>query len=129
MHVKFSPLMIVFHFEIKFYVIACHHVNSSVDYYYSWHFNFCNLIIYCLFFQIFLQTWEYDVSWLYCIDFLGAEEFDFDTRYRFRVRWSIPTRRKPIPRATASVYFSFVVSKIKPKVYDQIKSSLIVQSL
>ena len=63
------------------------------------------------------QTWQYDVSWLYCIDFLGAEEFDFDTRYRFRVRWSIPTRRKPIPRATASVYFSFVVSKIKPEVF------------
>ncbi|XP_062588727.1 A-kinase anchor protein 14-like [Saccostrea cucullata] len=36
------------------------------------------------------------------------------TRYRFRVRWSIPTRRKPIPRATACVYFSFVVSSIKP---------------
>ena len=65
----------------------------------------------------YIKTWQYDVSWLYCIDFLGAEEFDFDTRYRFRVRWSIPTRRKPIPRATASVYFSFVVSKIKPEHY------------
>ncbi|VDI49991.1 A-kinase anchor protein 14 [Mytilus galloprovincialis] len=64
----------------------------------------------------YIKTWQYDVSWLYCIDFLGAEEYDFDSRYRFRVRWSIPTRRKPIPRATASVYFSFVVSKIKPKV-------------
>ncbi|VDI58318.1 A-kinase anchor protein 14-like [Mytilus galloprovincialis] len=65
----------------------------------------------------YIKTWQYDVSWLYCIDFLGAEEYDFDSRYRFRVRWSIPTRRKPIPRATASVYFSFVVSKIKPKHY------------
>ena len=30
--------------------------------------------------------------------------------------WSIPTRRKPIPRSTASVYFTFEVSKIKPEV-------------
>lgn len=30
--------------------------------------------------------------------------------------WSIPTRRKPIPKFTASVYFTYVVSKIKPKV-------------
>ncbi len=35
--------------------------------------------------------------------------------YNFRARWSIPTRRKPIPRFTASVYFTFDVSKIKPK--------------
>ena len=45
------------------------------------------------------QTWEYEDSWLYCIDFLGDDPHEFDTRYRFRVRWSIPTRRKPIPRA------------------------------
>ena len=30
--------------------------------------------------------------------------------------WSIPTRRKPIPRATASVYFTIKISKFKPKV-------------
>ncbi|XP_033760000.1 A-kinase anchor protein 14-like [Pecten maximus] len=63
----------------------------------------------------FIKTWQYEDSWQYCIDFLGEDPHEFDTRYRFRVRWSIPTRRKPIPRATACVYFSFVVSKIKPK--------------
>ncbi|KAK3096085.1 hypothetical protein FSP39_022939 [Pinctada imbricata] len=63
----------------------------------------------------FIKTWEYEDSWLYCIDFLGDDPHEFDTRYRFRVRWSIPTRRKPIPRATACVYFSFVVSAIKPQ--------------
>ena len=50
------------------------------------------------------------------MDYLGQDEHQYDTRYRFRVRWSIPTRRKPVPRATASVYFTFEVSKIKPKV-------------
>ncbi|XP_052215551.1 A-kinase anchor protein 14-like [Dreissena polymorpha] len=63
----------------------------------------------------FIKTWKYDKSWLYCIDYLGCDEHEFDTRHRFRVRWSVPTRRKPIPRATACVYFTFQVSKIKPK--------------
>lgn len=65
----------------------------------------------------FIKTWVYEDSWQYCIDFLGEDIFPFDHRYRFRVRWSIPTRRKPIPRATASVYFTFVVSTIKPRTY------------
>jgi len=63
----------------------------------------------------FIGTWKYDNSWLYCIDYLGEDEHEFDVRHRFRVRWSIPTRRKPVPRATACVYFTFQVSKIKPK--------------
>ncbi|WAR27458.1 AKA14-like protein [Mya arenaria] len=63
----------------------------------------------------FIKTWKYDNSWLYCVDYLGKDEHEFDTRHRFRVRWSVPTRRKPIPRATACVYFTFQVSKIKPK--------------
>ncbi|XP_046339378.2 A-kinase anchor protein 14-like [Haliotis rufescens] len=65
----------------------------------------------------FIETWEYENSWLYCVDFMGEDDHEFDRRFQFRVRWSIPTRRKPIPRATASVYFTFIVSKIKPKNY------------
>ncbi|XP_066268070.1 A-kinase anchor protein 14-like [Branchiostoma lanceolatum] len=63
----------------------------------------------------FIKTWDYEGSWLYCIDFLQEEDHEYDKRYRYRVRWSIPTRRKPIPRATACVYFTIEVSKIKPK--------------
>lgn len=63
----------------------------------------------------FIKTWEYQDSWKYCVNYLGKDDFEFDVRHRFRVRWSIPTRRKPIPRATACVYFTFEVSKIKPK--------------
>jgi len=62
----------------------------------------------------FIKTWVYENSWLYCVDFLTEEDHEFDQRYHYRVRWSIPTRRKPIPRSTASVYFTFVVSKIRP---------------
>ena len=66
---------------------------------------------------IILQTWERDGSWLYCIDFLREEEHPYSWRYRYAVKWSIPTRRKPIPRATASVYITIEVSKFKPKVW------------
>ncbi|XP_041482857.1 A-kinase anchor protein 14-like [Lytechinus variegatus] len=65
----------------------------------------------------FVKTWEYDNSWLYCIDFLREEDDKYSKKYRYQVRWSIPTRRKPIPRATACVYFTIEVSKIKPKTY------------
>ncbi|XP_038050286.1 A-kinase anchor protein 14-like [Patiria miniata] len=62
----------------------------------------------------FVKTWEYQASWLYCIDFLREEDDKYSKKYRYQVRWSIPTRRKPIPRATACVYFTIEVSKIKP---------------
>ncbi|XP_074657487.1 A-kinase anchor protein 14-like [Tubulanus polymorphus] len=65
----------------------------------------------------FIKTWQYENGWLYCIDYLGVDEASFDYRHRYRVRWSIPTRRKPVPKATASVYFTFQISKIKPKNY------------
>lgn len=62
----------------------------------------------------YITTWVRDSAWLHCIDFIGKEELDYDFKYNYRVRWSIPTRRKPIPRATACVYFTIQVSKIKP---------------
>jgi len=65
----------------------------------------------------FVKTWEYQDSWLYCIDFLREEDDKYSKKYRYQVRWSIPTRRKPIPRATACVYFTIEVSKIKPGNY------------
>jgi len=65
----------------------------------------------------FIKTWERDSSWLHCIDFLREEDHPYSYRYRYAVRWSIPTRRKPIPRATASVYFTMEVSKFKPKTF------------
>lgn len=65
----------------------------------------------------FIQTWERDGSWLYCIDFLREEEHPYSWRYRYAIKWSIPTRRRPIPRATASVYITIEVSKVKPKTF------------
>ncbi|XP_062441030.1 A-kinase anchor protein 14 [Rhea pennata] len=60
------------------------------------------------------QTWEFHESWLHYLEFLQEEELKYSKRYHYRVCWSVPTRRKPIPRATASIYFIIEVSKIKP---------------
>ncbi|XP_028400068.1 A-kinase anchor protein 14-like [Dendronephthya gigantea] len=65
----------------------------------------------------FIETWKRDTSWLHCIDFLKEEDFPYSKRYRYEVKWSIPTRRKPIPRATASTYFTLDVNKVRPKNY------------
>lgn len=65
----------------------------------------------------FVKTWNYEKSWLYCIDFLKEDDDKYSKKYRYQVRWSVPTRRKPIPRATACVYFTIDVSKIKPGEY------------
>lgn len=62
----------------------------------------------------FVETWECAGSWLFCIDYLCEEKHEYSRRYRYRVQWSVPTRRKPIPRATASVYFTIEISTVKP---------------
>ncbi|NXL41949.1 AKA14 protein, partial [Podilymbus podiceps] len=61
-----------------------------------------------------ISTWDIPASWLHWSEFLREEELKYSKRYHYRVCWSIPTRRKPIPRATASVYFVIEISKIKP---------------
>lgn len=48
-----------------------------------------------------MQSWRVGESWKYCIDYLGQE----DDLHCFAVKYSEPTRRKPVPKATASVYF------------------------
>ncbi|XP_018427401.1 PREDICTED: A-kinase anchor protein 14 [Nanorana parkeri] len=62
----------------------------------------------------YVSMWEFHESWLYCTDFLKEEEMEFSKLFHYRMRWSIPTCRKPIPRATACVYFTIKISKIKP---------------
>uniref|UniRef100_A0A8C5PGA1 A-kinase anchor protein 14 n=1 Tax=Leptobrachium leishanense TaxID=445787 RepID=A0A8C5PGA1_9ANUR len=66
----------------------------------------------------YISTWEFHESWLHCTDFLKEEEIEFSKLFHYRTRWSIPTCRKPIPRATACVYFTIQISEIKPKVRE-----------
>ncbi|XP_009988031.1 PREDICTED: A-kinase anchor protein 14, partial [Tauraco erythrolophus] len=53
-------------------------------------------------------------GWQQIEEYISEEELKYSKRYHYRVCWSVPTRRKPIPRATASVYFVIEISKIKP---------------
>ncbi|XP_008121805.2 A-kinase anchor protein 14 isoform X1 [Anolis carolinensis] len=62
----------------------------------------------------YMRTWELHESWLHWINYLSEEELEYSTRYHYRVRWSIPTCRKPIPRATACVFFILEISKVRP---------------
>ncbi|MBN3297437.1 AKA14 protein, partial [Amia calva] len=63
----------------------------------------------------YISTWELHSSWLHNLVFLQEKDLDFCTQYHYRVQWSIPTRRQPIPKATACVYFIIEISKIKPQ--------------
>ncbi|KFQ25147.1 A-kinase anchor protein 14, partial [Mesitornis unicolor] len=61
-----------------------------------------------------ISTWEAHESWLHWTEFLQEDELEYSKRYHYRVCWSIPTCRKPIPRATASMDFIIEISKTKP---------------
>ncbi|XP_072127422.1 A-kinase anchor protein 14 [Mobula birostris] len=65
----------------------------------------------------YISAWEFSNCWLHCLDYLREEELEYHIRHHYRVRWSIPTRRKPIPRATASTYFVVEISKVKSPVF------------
>ncbi|XP_059367892.1 A-kinase anchor protein 14 [Carassius carassius] len=63
----------------------------------------------------YMDTWEIEQpGWLYNLRFLQETELEFKTQYQYEVKWSIPTPSAPIPRVTASVYFTIEISKIKP---------------
>lgn len=63
----------------------------------------------------FIATWERSSSWMHHVEFMEKDNREYDTRYLFRVKWSQPTRRRPVPRVIASVYFTLIASTIKPK--------------
>ncbi|XP_056132507.1 A-kinase anchor protein 14 [Lampris incognitus] len=61
----------------------------------------------------YIRTWEVHPSWLFSLEFLRTEDEGYRTLHHYRSRWSIPTPRTPIPKATACVYFVIDVSKIR----------------
>lgn len=63
----------------------------------------------------YVSTFALSDCWLHCTDYLGVEELEFESKFKFRVMFSVPTRRHPIPKATANVYFTIAVSHVKPK--------------
>lgn len=62
----------------------------------------------------YMSTWEVDRRWLFSVEFLQESELEFEKQFLYRALWSMPTRRCPIPKGTASVYFTISISKIAP---------------
>merc|ERR1712189_122191 len=70
----------------------------------------------------FVSKWTLDEQWLFCIDHMYTDENEFSNDHKYNVRFSIPTRKKPIPTATASVYFT--LSRVKLPVRKMSQSVL-----
>ena len=61
------------------------------------------------------EQWTLSESWLHCIDYMG-EQPALSKRHLFRVKFSQPTRRRPIPAHSASVYFTLVTGEREEEV-------------
>ena len=78
---------------------------------------------------LFVQRWQVSDSWKYCIDYLGARTEgrvggESGDLHCYRVQWSQPTRRNPVPVATASVYF-FLQEHGKEVCYQSLKGGML----
>jgi A-kinase anchor protein 14 len=81
----------------------------------------------------YLSYWKFEEDWKYCINFLEGVSDSACDFYQYEVRksyknhqvitrndqfqaiFSIPCKQYPIPQATASVYFTFELSRVRPK--------------
>ena len=55
-----------------------------------------------------IQSWNFDSTWKYHLTRVS----NTDTTFIYDVMWSIPTRRRPIPTATASVRFTVTADDV-----------------
>lgn len=53
------------------------------------------------------QSWQLDKSWRYSLDYLGLK----DELHCYRLLWSRPTRRNPVPRVAAAVYIFILMTE------------------
>ncbi|XP_003389725.1 PREDICTED: uncharacterized protein LOC100641347 [Amphimedon queenslandica] len=56
-----------------------------------------------------IKSWDLDGSWLHHTSYTGVRSVGGRAIHSFSVMFSQPSRRKPAPRATASVFFFFIV--------------------
>ncbi|VDK32075.1 unnamed protein product, partial [Taenia asiatica] len=66
--------------------------------------------------KLYIKSWDLTCGWVYVLKMLPPKEKRFWTEYYYEVRFSIPTRRQPIPKYTVSVYFTLRRAKCKPRV-------------
>ncbi|KAI4467348.1 a-kinase anchor protein 14 [Holotrichia oblita] len=63
----------------------------------------------------YLSTWYYEEDWLYCVDLKLQQSDGCCDYYIYETKWSLPTKEYPIAQATASIYFTIAVSRVKPQ--------------
>ncbi|KAF7277990.1 hypothetical protein GWI33_008986 [Rhynchophorus ferrugineus] len=63
----------------------------------------------------YLSSFETDEDWLYVIYYHGTKELISSDIHKYQAIYSLPTWRYPIAQATASIYFTIEICKVKPK--------------
>ncbi|KAL5108605.1 A-kinase anchor protein 14 [Taenia crassiceps] len=64
--------------------------------------------------KLYIKSWDLTCGWVYVLKMLPPKEKQYWTEYYYEVRFSIPTRRQPIPKYTVSVYFTLRRARCKP---------------
>ncbi|CDI97518.1 A kinase anchor protein 14 [Echinococcus multilocularis] len=65
--------------------------------------------------KLYIKSWDLTCGWVYALKMLPSKEKRFWTEYYYEVRFSIPTRRQPIPKYTVSVFFTLRRARCKPR--------------
>ncbi|XP_022903324.2 uncharacterized protein [Onthophagus taurus] len=63
----------------------------------------------------FMNFWMYEEDWLFDIEYNSGWSDLVQDYYLYESVWSIPTKEYPVAQATASIFFTYEVSRIKPK--------------
>ncbi|XP_063919280.1 uncharacterized protein LOC135134509 isoform X2 [Zophobas morio] len=62
----------------------------------------------------YVSYWKFEEKWKYCVNYLEGISDSVCDFYRYEATFSLPCKQYPIAQATASVYFTFEVSRIRP---------------
>ncbi|XP_074036209.1 A-kinase anchor protein 14 [Leptinotarsa decemlineata] len=60
-------------------------------------------------------TSEVTEDWLYSVELIAKQSNNHSDFYTYEAKFGIPTKCYPVPQATASVFFKYEVSRIKPR--------------
>ncbi|XP_044747242.1 A-kinase anchor protein 14-like isoform X2 [Coccinella septempunctata] len=63
----------------------------------------------------FMSGWRRKEAWKYAVFYVASWSDFLSDFHLFKGMWSIPTKEYPIAQATATIFFSIEVSRVKPK--------------
>ncbi|KAK9892131.1 hypothetical protein WA026_018330 [Henosepilachna vigintioctopunctata] len=62
-----------------------------------------------------MSQWITTEDWEYAISYVASWSDRVSDFHLFKAMWSIPTKEYPIPQATATIFFTIEVPRVKPK--------------